>query len=367
MKLVHLSSIYDEIIEERLELNQLTDEAIKLEKLKNARKEEKKKLRRAYDLFDIDINRLSVKDRYYINEEYKESIIWILLYTGTYKSTNKEIEAERDVPTQIMETFMNGKFQYIGTVFLKYIIDHMVNGLLAFNTDKLSDNQREYLEKGIQCIYSSTRLYHRQVDEMMGNLFDDTMFRLEDKRIIYRYLKEILSNIGDIAKQLVYKINEYREAEQLDHVFDQINEVNQYEERQKSKEEEKILKEIVYDSSIVVLKEILYNMDQEKAELNEENINLNIRSDIKEWLEGTSKDLGVREKMKSSSCREKVKLEQMLQGLEAEVIFLEKEKKRIHYTSKGKKDIQAQIEQYKLIKENIASKIGELAHKDKHI
>lgn len=209
----------------------------------------------------------------------------------------------------------------------------MVNSLLAFNTEKLTDKQKVYLNEVINDIYTLTRLHYRKLEYQVQTQFNKATLMVDDKVLVYRYLIEIINKVGDFTKQIINDISDYREAEQ-------ITTLEEYQEKEAVVTRERV-ESLVVNSSIDILKDIIEEIEQSKQEENK----IEIETDVQEWLREIANNKVSNYNQTTRYIDMKSRLEHNKKYLQEKNSYLKEEAKRKHYTSKKVKSIKQEIKE----------------------
>lgn len=306
--------------------------------LKRARGEQTNKLKRAYQIFDIEIDMFKVKGKYYINKLYAKDIEWILYYTSTYRNRDEMVRQKSDITVQSMEAFRNREFYNVHVLDLENIVLHMINGLLAFNTSMLGEEQKAYLKNAINEIYMSTKLHYRKLEYQVQAQFDKVVHTVDDKAVVYYYLMQIIDKVGDLVKQIISEIGDYREAEQIDALDDYFDGQDEIEPKINMNR----IEQLVVNSTIDILKEIVQDMEETRnpqSYIEEIELEPGDQGWIKEITDHKVSHYNQVTRYKNAQ----IKLEQEEKYIQDKINYLTKEIKRKHYTNKKIKDIKQEI------------------------
>ncbi len=323
MEIVFLSDVLSEIVTQGLQDDSLN----------RAIGEQRAKLRKAYHIFDIELDTFKVKGKYHINKQYANDIKWIVYYTSNYSNRDIDIRENMGIIKESMEAFLNREFQNVRVQDLEKIVGHMVNSLLAFNTEKLTDKQKVYLNEVINDIYTLTRLHYRKLEYQVQTQFNKATLMVDDKVLVYRYLIEIINKVGDFTKQIINDISDYREAEQ-------ITTLEEYQEKEAVVTRERV-ESLVVNSSIDILKDIIEEIEQSKQEENK----IEIETDVQEWLREIANNKVSNYNQTTRYIDMRSRLEHNKKYLQEKNSYLKEEVKRKHYTSKKVKSIKQEIKE----------------------
>lgn len=97
MEIVFLSDVLSEIV----------TQGLKDDSLNRAIGEQRAKLRKAYHIFDIELDIFKVKGKYHINKQYADDIKWIVYYTSNYSNRDIDIRENMGIIKESMEAFLN--------------------------------------------------------------------------------------------------------------------------------------------------------------------------------------------------------------------------------------------------------------------